>query len=434
MLDHAVRLSQSLWRGDNMKLKRSLAVGSLVAAAVITWAGWPVYGFFAHNGSVPLPPYGWLELPDNAPAVQQLYEPDFEGAGDTALSIISKHREEIGAPSISAAVSISGRIVWSGAAGWADIETERPTTPQTVFRIGSTSKALTGTALARMVDQDLIDLDTPISGYIADLPNSAWSSITTRQLASHMTGVPDYIDNRDWIGLYRTITLRAHYNDPVDALEVFDGSPLLSVPGTQFHYSTLNTVLLGAVVSAVAGQSYLDLMRDEVFQAAGMTDTFAAPKRASRGDALATFYYRDGHRYREWRPVDLSHRLPGGGFASTPSDLVRLGAKWLDESFIEESTRNTFWSPQRLSNGEVNYQGYALGWRAGESNIEGFGSVRHANHGGVSRGSQCWLQVFPDYDIAIAFTINMKTTEFRDFARINNELFSAFAEVTAGRK
>lgn len=414
-----------------MKLKRIVGIVSSLALLAAIWAGWPVYGFYAHKGSVSLPPYGWLEMPEDAPAIQQLYDLDYKDAGDSVLTIISKHRDKIGAPAISAAVSIDGQVVWSGATGWADLETESPATPQTVFRVGSTSKALTATALARLVDKGIIDLDAPISKYVADLPNSAWSSITPRQLASHMAGIPDYKDNQDWIGLYQTIALQTHYDDLRDALEVFDGSPLLSVPGSQFHYSTLNTVLLGAVISEVAGQPYLELMKDEVFRPVGMNETVAAPKQSPRKSALATFYFSDDHRYREWRPVDLSHRLPGGGFASTPSDLVRLGAKWLDENYVSSTTRDVFWSPQRLPNGKVNNQGYALGWRSGESNIEGFGSVRNVNHGGVSRGSQSWLQVFPDYDMTIAFAINMKTEEFHDFAHINKDIFRAFADVTA---
>jgi hypothetical protein len=83
---------------------------------------------------------------------------------------------------------------------------------------------------------------------------------------------------------------------------------------------------------------------------------------------------------------------------------------------------------------QVNEQGYALGRRSGDTFIEGFGLVRHANHGGVSRGSQSWLQVFPDHDMAIAFTINMKTAEFSEFAHVNKDIFREFAEViTANR-
>jgi hypothetical protein len=94
-----------------MNIKRFLIAGSFIALLATIWVGWPVYGFFAHRGSVPPPPFGWFEMPDNAPVTQQLNDPEYESAGDSALSIISKHRDKIGAPSISAAVSIGGQLV-----------------------------------------------------------------------------------------------------------------------------------------------------------------------------------------------------------------------------------------------------------------------------------------------------------------------------------
>ncbi|MEM6531601.1 MAG: serine hydrolase domain-containing protein [Myxococcota bacterium] len=57
----------------------------------------------------------------------------------------------------SAAVSIKGRVVWAGAVGFADIASARPVTPDTRFRIDSTSKALTATALARLVQRGQVD-------------------------------------------------------------------------------------------------------------------------------------------------------------------------------------------------------------------------------------------------------------------------------------
>ena len=66
---------------------------------------------------------------------------------------------------------------------------------------------------------------------------------------------------------------------------------------------------------------------------------------------LADFYWNDDGRYpnfRRWQTVDLSHRLAGGGFISTPSDLVKLGSAWLDDNFISPQTRAQFWQPQAL--------------------------------------------------------------------------------------
>ncbi|MEO0972014.1 MAG: serine hydrolase [Pseudomonadota bacterium] len=138
-------------------------------------------------------------------------------------------------------------------------------------------------------------------------------------------------------------------------------------------------------------------------------------------------YVRQDDRYRRWRPVDLSHRLAGGGWASTPSDLVRLAAGTLDDTFLPSNTRERLWTPQRLATGEVNEQDYAIGWRVRERDTP-FGAVREVNHGGVSRGAQCWLALWPDEGVALALSINTNTAQFGDFAQISEALLTQFTQ------
>ncbi len=408
-------------------MKKLLAVFSAAALMIAVWFLGPVYQFYAHRGIVPLPPGGWVDIDGEVPETQQLIDPRFESRGTRALEVMGDYRREANLPSLSAAVAVGDHLVWAGAVGYADIESRTPTTPDSLFRIGSTSKALTATALARLVDRGEIGLDTPLSEYFTELPNPAWSTITPRQLASHSAGIPHYRENGDWAGLYRTIALDRHYADVRDALSVFDGSPLLHDPGTGFHYSSLGTVLLGATMSESTGQSYRELMRRDVFEPAGMTSTFPDADGDRREARLVTLYYTDGKRFRPWRKVDLSHRLPGGGFVSSPSDLVRMGRMYFDPAFISAETRDAFWTPQTLADGSVNEQNYALGWRWREWDIEDVGVARNANHGGVARGSQCWLLVYPDYVMSMAFCTNAKTEAFHTFGMLYKPLIQVFA-------
>jgi len=413
-----------------MRTKRWVILVSMPVLLIVVWLAWPVYQFYAHRGEAPMSPFGWHQIEGEVPANQQVFDPRFEQAGSRALALMEEHRSKINAPALSAAVAFGDELAWVGAVGYSDIETQSPATPQTIFRIGSTSKAITGTTLARLVERKAMDLDAPLSRYLPELPNAEWAEITPRQLASHSAGVPHYKENGDLAGLYRTIAMDHHYSDVRDALAIFDESPLLFEPGADFYYSSLGTVLLGAVMSEVAGMPYRQLVQQEVIGPARMTGTFADSDRDKRTDRLATFYYSEGDRFREWRDVDLTHRLPGGGFVSTPSDLARLGTMYFDEDYLSPQTRETFWTPQRLADGEVNEQNYALGWRWREWDIDGVGIARNANHGGVSRGSQCWLLVFVDYTMSMAFCTNRKTEEFIEFGSLYEPLFREFA--TAG--
>ncbi len=381
-------------------------------------------------GKVPFTPFGWTEIPSvDFPASTETFDPAFAQAGNTITRIMLEHSRMIGAPSYSAAVLVDHEIVWRGAVGWADLETRTPATPETIYRIGSTSKAITATALAKMVDRGEIDLDEPISNYLSNLPNPDLGKVTPRQLASHMSGIPHYKQNTEIFGLFQTIRLQKDFATVQEAITLFDNSDLRFEPGTQFEYSSPAVTMLGAVMSEAAKKPYRQIIEDDVLKPAAATSTEPAPRAASRNSSYATFYYQDGEKLREWRPVDLSHRLPGGGYASTPSDLVRIGSLQLRDKFISSKTRQEFWTPQRLVNGEVNEQDYAIGWRWREWDVDGLGIARNANHGGVSRGSQNWLLVFPDYEMVIAFSANLKTKEFHHFGMLYEDILREFGQV-----
>ena len=231
-----------------------------------------------------------------------------------------------------------------------------------------------------------------------------------------MAGMPHYGENTDTVGQYKTISGREHFDSMSKASLLFDESELLFAAGENFAYSSLGTVLLGATMEQATGKSYEAIIQEEVLSIANMQSTIVAPRKTGKNETLATFYYHEEDDFREWRPTDLSHRLPGGGWASTPSDLVRMGSLYFKDGYLKDETEQAFWTPQKLNNGETNEQDYAIGWRWREWEVDGVeGKLRNANHGGVSSGSQSWLLVFPDYEMAIAFNVNMKTEEFYDF-------------------
>lgn len=400
-------------------------ISLFVLSIVFIWFAWPIYQFLAYEGKVPM----WfptdIAAPDHYPLTTTF---PLHPQSEAALDLLAQHRKKIHAPAISAAVAMDGKIVWAGAVGWENIEKQIPATVDTRFRIGSTSKAVTATLLAKLFEAGKIELDKPISHYYPNLPNPQWKNITPRHLASHSSGLPDYLDNYgDPWGMYYLFKLDKRYRSVSESLEVFDGTGLLFKPGSGFHYASFNTVLQSAVLEAVAGQRFLQAMRSHVFDPLDMKST-GAEYELPHPNSLAEFYWNKDGKYpgfRVWQPVDLSHRLAGGGFVSTPSDMVKLGAAWLDDEFIAPETRRLFWQPQQLTDGSTNPQNYALGWRWANYEDE-FGSVHNANHGGVSRGSQSWLMAIPHHNVVVAVMINSNVENFWDFGQVSVPLARLF--------
>lgn len=378
----------------------------------------------------------WFDIPKNDHFAAEGLGSDYEAAGKSASEMLRDARQHLGLIGISAAVSIDGQVVWAAAAGLAEVENHpRPLTPEIAFRIGSTSKAVTATLLARLVDRGVIDLDAPISTYMPQLPNPDWARLTARQLASHTAGLPEYAENRDLWGLYQTAALKRHFSDVNEALEIFDDTALLSAPGETFHYTSFDVNLLAAVMQAALKKPYLDALREEVLLPLHMNAT-GGDHAYVKPENIAAFYEVQGAEAKRWRDVDLSQKWPSGGLVATSSDLARLCGGWFDAKYLSPATVAKFWEPQRLKSGEVNEQGYAIGWRARPESTEI--SQQHPtpryHHGGVSKGAMSWLVCYPEARLGIALNINSLLERFGDLADVEPPIARLFFEAARARQ
>jgi CubicO group peptidase (beta-lactamase class C family) len=206
--------------------------------------------------------------PQNAPsAVLSEPSPQWAEAVGRARLVVRSVLSEQNLPGLSVAVGVGGDIVWAEGFGWADVETRAPVTPETRFRMGTASTALTSAAVGVLLEKDRVKLDEEIQAYVPQFPKKPWP-VTLRQLMGHVSGVG--IEGTDDWRLSSERCERA-----ADALPVFADGPLLFQPGTQFRQSPRGWVLVSAAVETAAERPFLSFMRDQVFQPLGMADTGA---------------------------------------------------------------------------------------------------------------------------------------------------------------
>src|SRR4029450_39555 len=111
-------------------------------------------------------------------------------AVEQARQIVRTHLIEQNVPGLSVAVGAGGEIVWAEGFGWADLEKRVPVAPETRFRIGTTSIALTSAAVGLLLEKNTLVLDDKIQTYAPEIPEKDWP-VTLRQLMGHMAGVAD---------------------------------------------------------------------------------------------------------------------------------------------------------------------------------------------------------------------------------------------------
>ncbi|HEX6133539.1 MAG TPA: serine hydrolase domain-containing protein [Longimicrobiales bacterium] len=321
----------------------------------------------------------------------------FAEALDSARTAARRLIREDNLPGVSVAVGRNSAVVWAEAFGWADLSSDVPATPQTLYPVGSISKSLTATAAGLLWERGLLDFDVPIQTYLPEFPEKQWP-ITTGQLMGHIAGV---IRSS---GMAETLR-QAHCADARAAIDAVAEDTLIFEPGTEYAYSNFGWRLVGAVVEAAAGEPYLEFMDREVFTRAGMEltvpDLGNEPGEAVKYDR-ATF-----GTLRRGQEIDMSCSMAPGGFLSTPTELVRFGYAMLNGELLDPATVELFWTPQRLRSGAPTSYGY--GWGVGNVALGAeseAANTRLISHGGAVLGGRASLMIFPDEDMVVAVMTN----------------------------
>jgi len=112
---------------------------------------------------------------------------------DNIDSFLKNEMQKRNIPGLQLAVVKNGKVVKLGNYGLADLQNSIPVSENTVFIINSITKAFTGVAVMQLVEAGKLNLSVPISTYLNDLPD-AWKNVTTQQLLSHTSGIPDIVD------------------------------------------------------------------------------------------------------------------------------------------------------------------------------------------------------------------------------------------------
>ncbi|HYN06175.1 MAG TPA: serine hydrolase domain-containing protein [Vicinamibacterales bacterium] len=384
-----------------------LAVGGLLLA---------ILGLFAYVSFTATP------LHPNAQDVPSVASADpskrWADAVQEGQRLVRADLTEQNLPGLSVAVGVDGDIVWAEGFGWANLENRTRVEPDTRFRIGGASMALTSAAVGLLLEKDRLKLDDEIQTYVTAFPKKQWP-VTLRQLMGHVAGVRNDAGDEE--------PLSERCERTVDGLKRFADSPLRFEPGTQFRYSTYGWILVSAAVEAAADEPFFTFMRTQIFEPLDMDDTRADVATDPIPDR-ATFYHPRFAADTTYGPElaregDYSCFAGAGGFLSTPSDLVRFGMAITNGKLLQPATVKLLQTPPRLASGEES--GYALGWDLETVQLAGE-STRMAGHDGeFVLGGSTSLMTFPERGLVVAVTTN---TSFADTAAIALKIAQAFAE------
>ncbi|HEU4780567.1 MAG TPA: serine hydrolase domain-containing protein [Steroidobacteraceae bacterium] len=223
-------------------------------------------------------------------------------------------------PGLVYGVVADGKLVHVRSIGVQDLDSKRPVTADTLFRIASMTKAFTALTILKLRDEGKLQLDAPAETYIAEMrgwiyPTQDSPRIRVRDLLNHTAGL---VTDDPW-GDRQTPLPDAEFTKLLR-----EGVPFTRPPGTAYEYSNLGYALLGRIITNVSGQPYADTITQTLLQPLGMTSSgFFVDAAPHERRAL-------GYRWEDdaWRPEPtMAHGAFGamGGLQTSANEY----AKWV---------------------------------------------------------------------------------------------------------
>ena len=264
---------------------------------------------------------------------------------------LSEHVKEGRFPGFITAVARKGRVVHFETQGFSDIEKQIPLQKDSLFRIYSMSKPITGVALMILIEEGKVRLNDPVSLYIPEFAETKVMvmnqdgsyttekldrEITIRDLATHTSGIAYsftandalqevyekeklspyfFIDNLDTAKIGDSVVIKSEKSFP-NICAFSEGlaskAPLMHQPGEKYTYS-MGMDVLGCVIERAAGKTFDIFLEERIFGPIGMKDTsFFVPE--SKKDRFTSLYAYPG---------DLRELIPGME-GKIPEDLLMI--------------------------------------------------------------------------------------------------------------
>jgi len=295
-------------------------------------------------------------------------------------------------PGASLAIIHNGEIIYKRGYGMANLEHDVPITPETVFRIGSTSKQFTAACIAILSLQGQLSLDDDIRKYIPELPDYG-KPITIKHLVHHTSGIRDYLELAYLLGKSDD----DFYTTEETVAMVARQKGLNFVPGDEHLYSNSGYFLMGVIVSRVSGKSLNAFAQEHIFEPLGMKNThyhddytMLVKKRAD-----GHIKTKDGFKILN---TTLNHVGDGGVF-TTVKDLYLWDQAFYNHN-LGKDLMDLVHQTGVLNNGKK--LKYAFGLNVGQ-----YKGLKLVAHGGGFVGFRADMIRFPEEKFTVICLVNL---------------------------
>ena len=329
---------------------------------------------------------------------------------DRLVEQLEQQREALHIPGMAIAVVKDDEVVLARGFGVTDIETETPVTPETIFAIGSSTKAFTSTLTGMLVDEGKMDWDDAITDYLPYFTLDIESENETAEVA-----IRDLLSHRT--GFVRMGLLFASGEIPRE--EVLRDATLAE-PWAEFrekfYYSNVMYMAPGIAAGKAAGTDWDTLIADRILEPLGMNSTSTSISQAQTDPRLSLGYLwdEDLQDYKDKPMRNIDNIAPAGAINSNILDMAQwlrllLGrGEYEGQRLISEEQLNETWTSHIEIAGGVSY---GLGWMLRE--WEGQPVIEH---GGNIDGFSAEVALLPESNLGFVLLTNASVSPLQQLS------------------
>ncbi len=324
------------------------------------------------------------------------------------------------AAGFAVAVVEKDKLVYAKGFGFRDYENKKPVTANTLFAIGSCTKAFTSSLLGILGKDGKISLDDKATDRLPGLKfynDNMNNTISIRDMMTHRTGLPRH--DYSWY-LFKTssrdsLLKRIRYQEPTKEIR------------EKFQYNNFMFLTQGMIAETITGKSWEENIREKIFTPLGMqTSNFSVTDLEKAADAAVGYYVKDDSIIKKSDYFNLDAMGPAGSINSSVTEMANWAITWvnggkfngkevLPASYIREAISAQMVSSSALpgkENPDLHFSSYGFGWF-----LSSYRGHYRVEHGGNIDGFSASTCFFPSDSIGIIVLTNQNGSSVTSYAR-----------------
>ena len=302
-------------------------------------------------------------------------------------------------------VAREGKLIFSKGYGMANIEHSVPNTPKTKYKIASLTKQITCAGIMILQEKGLLNVQDSIRRFFPDYPEFG-ERITVHHLMTNTSGL---FNNLMELNPY--FILGKFLLSHKEILNLFKDMPPEFEPGKDWSYCYFGYYLLGVIIERVSGKSYIDFLKENIFQPLGMNDTGFDDYFEIIPSKVSGYYAT--HERVVCGETDAMSAFSAGSLYSTVEDMFLWDQALYADKILSKKSKDEMFTPDK--------EDYGYGWVI-EKNL----NRKRVHHSGGGNGFSHQFHRYIDDNVSILVLSNYG---FANSFKINEDIAKiVFAE------